>query len=143
MGIRIDDETYTRVTGQAPPRPPARRSKYNAKPTEYGGVRYDSKAEAKRAEQLDRLIAQGAVRWWLRQVPVDVGEPGVDKPYRVDFLVCMVEPDFTTSVHAEDVKGVSTASFNRHVRQWRKRGPFPLHVIRKGKTEVIPKGGEA
>ena len=120
-------------------------SKYNACPTTYNGVRYDSKAEANRAAELDLLVRAGRVAWWLRQVPIDIGEPGVDKPYRVDFLVCEIRRwNFDVSigcdceiVHAEDVKGVDTASFKRHVRQWKKRGPFPLHCIRGRNTEII------
>jgi hypothetical protein len=143
MAVHINDETYAKVTGK-PPEKPKRRSKYRAKPTEYDGRRYDSIAEAKRAMELDLLKQHGAVRWWLPQVPVPIGEPGVDKPYRVDFLVCHVGVDGSESICAEDVKGVDTASFRRHVRQWRKRGPFPLHVIRMGKVdEVIPRGSEA
>jgi len=108
-------------------------NKYHAVQTEYRGIRYASKAEATRAGELDLLVRSGNVRWWLRQVPIDIGEPGVDKPYRVDFLVC----DEAGQVHAEDVKGVSTATFQRHVRQWRIRGPFPLYVIYQGETSVI------
>jgi hypothetical protein len=123
----------------------ARKHKYNAKPTVYKGVTYGSKAEAKRAAELDLLLRAGKVAWWLRQVPFDVGEPGVDKPYRVDFLVgewgpWVDERNRLLTVHAEDVKGCDTPSFRRHVKQWRKRGPMPLHVIRGRKVEVIPRG---
>lgn len=138
--MRIDEAMYRRVTGREPE---TKRSKYGAKPTAYEGVVYDSKAEAERAKQLDWLKLSGKVKWWLRQTLVAIGEPGVDKPYRVDFLVGEIEPDGSLSVHAEDVKGVDTDSFRRHVRQWRKRGPFPLHVIRKGTTEIIPKGADS
>jgi hypothetical protein len=112
-------------------------NKYHAIQTEYRGVRYASKAEAARAAELDLLILAGKVTWWLRQVPIDIGEAGVDKPYRVDFLVCEeYRPDFF-QVWAEDVKGIETSSFQRHLKQWRIRGPFPLHVIKNGKTEII------
>ncbi len=108
-------------------------NKYHAVRTQCNGVLYASKAEAGRAEILDLLVRSGEVRWWLRQVPIDIGEPGVDKPFRVDFLVC----DKNNQVHAEDVKGVETASFRRHKKQWRLRGPFPLHVIFNDKTEIV------
>lgn len=120
-----------------PGSPYRKTSKYRAKPTPYKGITYASRAEAKRAMELDLMKQSGEISWWLRQVPVDIGEPGVDKPYRVDFLVCM-----GGDVWAEDVKGVETASFRRHVRQWRLRGPFELHVIKKKKIDVIPKGEE-
>jgi hypothetical protein len=121
------------------PSPFARPNKFNAKKTEYDGVTYDSRAEAAHARRLDLLKQAGQVRWWLRQVPVMIGEPGVDKPYRVDFVVC----DADGSVHAEEVKGVSTPQFKRQKRQWAKRGPFPLHVVSGKKLEVIEPGGDA
>ncbi len=108
-------------------------NKYHAVQTEYCGIRYASKSEAGRAQILDLLVRSGDVRWWIRQVPIDIGEPGVDKPFRVDFLVC----DKIGQVHAEDVKGVETASFRRHKKQWNLRGPFPLHVIYSDKTEIV------
>lgn len=119
------------------------------KRTEYRGVVYDSRAEADRAAVLDALVRAGQVAWWLRQVPVDIGEPGVDKPYRVDFLVAVratwsvvhksetIREIESIVIHAEDVKGFDTPSFRRHIAQWRKRGPFPLHVIRGKHLEII------
>lgn len=118
------------------PSPFARASKYNAKPTEHNGVLYDSKAEAAHAGRLDLRKRAGQVRWWLRQVPVMIGEPGVDKPYRVDFVVCEADG----SVHAEEVKGMETPQFKRQKRQWAKRGPFPLHIISGKKLEIIEPG---
>ena len=123
-----------RIGGRKP------QNKYHAIQTEYRGIRYASKAEAARASELDLGVRSGHVQWWLRQVPIDIGEPGVDKPFRVDFLVCEGIWDGERGighVHAEDVKGVDTASFRRHVRQWQLRGPFPLHVIRHRGTEII------
>ena len=126
------------------------------KPTSLNGRRFPSKAQAKRADELEMLKRAGQVAWVLYEVPIDIGEPGVDKPYRVDFVVAefgqtkelgswqevgmkfvWLEPVF---IHAEDVKGFDTPSFNRHVKQWRLRGPFPLHIIRSGDVQVI-KGG--
>ena len=112
-----------------------------AKPTEYRGVTYASKAEANRAAELDVLIRAGQVAWWLRQVPIDIGEPRVDKPYRVDFLVCEIGKRGYDEVHAEDVTGFMTPSKRRHIRQWRKRGPFSLHLLTSAGTEVIEGGG--
>ena len=110
-----------------------RASKFNAVPTEYNGRRFDSKAEAAHARNLDIARSNGKVRWVLYQVPVMIGEPGVDKPYRVDFVVCEADG----SVHAEEVKGAETAMFRRQKKQWALRGPFPLHVIKGRKVEVI------
>ena len=114
-------------------------NKYGAKKTEYGGVLYDSKAEAAHALRLDLLKAAGVVRGWERQVPIMVGEPGIDRPWKIDFVVDYV----VEGKIAEEVKGFETTHFRRQKRQWAKRGPFPLHVI-KGKTVkvIMPRGGD-
>jgi len=78
--------------------------KYNAKPTEYRGVRYDSKKEADYARNLDIYKEAGEVTQWLRQVPFYL--PGGVR-YVCDFLV------FWKDGAAEfvDVKGMETAAF--------------------------------
>lgn len=90
--------------------------------------------------QLDLLKRAGKVKWWLPQVPVFVGEDGVDERVWIDFLVCEILPDGREHTYGEDVKGVETAKFKRQRKQWAKRGPFPLVVIKKGKAETIPPG---
>jgi len=120
-------------------------SKYKAQRTEYNGRWYDSKGEAGRARDLDLMKLSGQVKWWLPQVPIFVGEVGVDKPWRLDFVVA--EPWYMPSgrevvyVWAEDWKGAKTQSFLRHCRQWRLRGPFELRIITKSGTEIIEGGG--
>jgi hypothetical protein len=120
------------------PNPRARPNKYGAKKTEYGGATYDSRAEAAHARRLDLLQRAGDVLWWLRQVPVMIGQPGVDRPYRVDFVVQYRD----LRVVAEEIKGVETPQFKRQKKQWAKRGPFPLHIIRGKKVEVVEPGGD-
>ena len=105
------------------------------KKTEYNGITYDSKAEADRAAVLDMLQRASVVTWWLRQVPVDIGDPGVDLPYKVDFLVFE-----GGRIHAEDVCGIITVQKQRRIRQWKKRGPFPLHIIHGKNFEIIERG---
>lgn len=114
-----------------------RRHKYNAKPTVYNGVRYDSKAEAQRAEALDLLIRAGHVDFWIGQPTFRLGVP--ENVYRPDFLVIHgVQSDWPGVCHVEDVKGVETPAFKRNKRLWDAYGPCPLHVIRRGSTvEVI------
>lgn len=58
-------------------------TKYHSQPTEYKGVRYQSKKEAVFAEGLDYQKAAGVVKFWLRQVPFDL--PG-RTTYRLDFM---------------------------------------------------------
>lgn len=125
---------------------PAGSHKYRAIPTEYNGHKYPSRAQANRAAELDAMQLAGHVDLWLPEVPIFVGEPGIDKPFRVDFLVAaIVGHGLSTDgreipeirIHAEDVKGYETASFRRHVRQWKLRGPCPLHVIKRGETTIV------
>lgn len=59
-------------------------SKYRSRRTEYGGILYDSKKEAEKAQELDLRVAGKAVLYWLRQVPFRL--PG-GVVYRVDFQV--------------------------------------------------------
>ena len=105
------------------------------KRTEYNGVVYDSKAEADRAAVLDLLQRGGVIDGWEGQVPIDIGDPGVDLPFKVDFVVTI-----RGRVHAEDVCGIITRQKQRRIKQWKKRGPFPLHIIRGKIVEVIEGG---
>jgi hypothetical protein len=114
-----------------------RRSKYNAKPTVYNGVRYDSKAEAARAAELDYRLSTGFALWWIGQPKFRLGCP--ENVYVADFLVGMQTPD-GVEVHAEDVKGVRTPKFARDIKLWRHYGPFSLWVI--GKTIEIIRPGD-
>jgi len=105
------------------PRP----NKYHATPTEYGGVRYASKAEASRAMELDLLLAGGAIRGIVRQPTFRLG---ADFRYRADFLVI----DQDGSEHAEDVKGVQTQRFRMCCRLWKKYGIMPLVILRSTRS---------
>lgn len=146
MSIRLTETDLSSLLGISKPQ---RKHKYGAKATEYNGMKYPSKAQAERAAQLDALQAAGKVAWYLKEVPIFIGEQGVDKPYRVDFLVAELvaqchcrtlgQPMRHIEIRAEDVKGFQTATFKRHVRQWRLKGPFPLWVIRGKDVEIITK----
>lgn len=109
--------------------------KYKAVQTEYDGVKYPSKAEAAHAILLDALLKDNEINWWLRQVPVRLGP---DTVFRVDFLVAGHPATMETlEVWAEDVKGVETPAFRKIRKLWMKYGPFPLHIIKGKKTEII------
>ena len=113
-----------------------------AKKTEYNGRVYPSKTQARRAMELDLLQRAGEVAWWIPEVTIDLGP---DHRYRVDFLVAEWRPPHTTdpavTAHAEDVKCIRTREQARHERLWRKYGPMPLHVLMRGKVEVIEREG--
>lgn len=102
--------------------------KYRAKPTIYNGVRYDSKAEAARAAQLDMLVRSGDVESWERQPKFLLGEPGVK--YVADFMVAYSNGQRIV----EDVKGYETALFKLKKALWKQCGPYTL-VILKGRDK--------
>ena len=108
----------------------ARRQKYNATATEYRGWRFDSKAEANYARELDEKVGSGEVYMWLRQTPFDLGE---DTRYRSDFVVILTSGD----IFAVDVKGMETQSFKKIKRLWKKYGMIPLQIVKKGSVAEI------
>lgn len=112
---------------------PTKATKYGAIRTEYAGLSYASKAEAKRAADLDFLVKSGEIFWWLPQVKFRLGCP--ENVFVVDFLVIS-----TKGIRVEDVKGVETAKFKRDRKLWAAYGPCPLWVIKGRRVEmIIPK----
>ena len=83
-----------------------RRLKYNNKHTEYNGRVYASKAEARRAQELDLLKRAGEIYRWFPQTPYPLyGKNGnVVCVHIVDFHVFTKDKEWV-----EDVKGVRTA----------------------------------
>ena len=81
-----------------------------AKPTDYQGVRYSSKKEARYAMELDLRIKDGEVLFYLRQVPFDL--PGNTK-YRADFMEFLSNGE----VRIIDVKGYKTPEYKTKKRQ--------------------------
>jgi hypothetical protein len=112
-------------------------NKYHARITEYDGIRYDSRAEAKYAEGLDLAVRAGAIRGWCRQVAFRLGPARI--AYRADFLVFGADGVAV----AIDVKGVVTERFRVILKLWAAHGPCDLRVVHKGEAEVIRGGGGA
>lgn len=86
-----------------------KRSKYGNKKTEYGGFMFDSKKEAKYAQELDLLKSardpRDKVHTWERQIPFEICVNGVKIcKYIADFRVnyCDGREEYI------DVKGVRT-----------------------------------
>jgi len=126
---RLGSGPIDRLAGRIP-------SKYNAVRTQYTGVWYASKAEAKRAAHLDAMVTGGTVRFWMRQVKFRLGLP--ENVYIVDFVVVPRDGQLGTGiVRAEDVKGHMTDKFKRDIKLWRAYGPCPLWLIMGGKIEVV------
>jgi hypothetical protein len=118
----------------ARPRP----TKYRAVATTYNGVRYASRAEARRAAELDSLVKVGLIRYWVGQPTLRLGCP--ENVYRPDFHVV----DIDGRTWFEDIKGMETSKFKRDKKLWAAYGPADLRVIRGKMVEVVPGGaGEA
>lgn len=99
----------------------------------YNGVVYASKAEMRRAVELDLLLKAGQIRSYRRQ---PLYQLGADFHYRADFEVMRHD-----GVHAEDVKGFETREFRRVKRLWRKYGPVNLVILKRARgwtAETIP-----
>lgn len=90
------------------------RHKFKATRTEIDGIKFDSKAEAKRYKELLLLKEKGEVLFFLRQVPFFL--PGGVK-YVLDFLVFWANGEITF----EDVKGFKT----------------PLYILKKKQVESL------
>lgn len=120
------------ATGEGARRP----SKYHSHITEYGGIKYHSKAEANRAYVLDLDRQAGLILGWERQVRIELGVP--ENVIVIDFVVTTKE-----GTHAEDVKGYETMKFRHDRKLWAKYGPCPLWIIdARGRVlEVIEGGG--
>ncbi len=117
--------------------PTEKPSKYRNKKREYKGVLYDSIAEADYAAELDAQKLAGDIAWVLRQVWIPLGD---DFRTRIDFQVAVSSrPDSNewVRVHGAEVKGAETKEFKRVRRLWPKYGPFPLFVVKNGKSELI------
>jgi hypothetical protein len=99
------------------------RHKYNAVRTVRDGIKFPSKKEASRYDELCLLIKTGRVVFFLRQPLFDLGG---GTTYRADFLVFWA--DGTASV--EDVKGVETKEFKKAKRQVEARYPVKIEVVR-------------
>jgi hypothetical protein len=118
--------------------------KYGAKATIYNGVKYPSKAQARRAEELDLEMKAGSVAWWIGEPVFRLGVS--ENVYRADFLV--VWPLEKTvfagfGIHVEDVKGKETQKFQRDKKLWARYGPCQLHILGRDSVEIIGPGVES
>lgn len=118
-------------------------AKYRAQRTEYNGVKYASRLEARRAEELDHAMSAGRCAWWIGQPKFRLGCP--ENVYVADFLVAEVFlTDAYGSLYAlrvEEVKGHETVAWKKNKRLWARYGPLPLDILKWNKdgwqTETI------
>lgn len=102
-------------------------NKYSAKRTEYDGVNYDSKMEAKWAQVLDMRMEAGEIVGWERQVTFSIGPARVR--WTVDFMV------YTEygRVEIHEVKGFETEPFRIKKKLWKEHGLCDLLIIKSNK----------
>jgi hypothetical protein len=119
-----DLPVFTGLTGSATKlKNLAKRSKYRAVPTTTDGKRFASKAESKRYAELYNLWQAGEVKWFLRQVPLDLE----GCTYRADFLVMWADGQ----IEFEDVKGFMTPVSALKIKQVEARWGIKIKLIRK------------
>lgn len=100
------------------------RHKFNAKPTTTGGIRYDSKLEARYSHKLELAKKNGELLFYLRQVPFDL--PGSTK-YRCDFAEFWADG----TVKFTDCKGVETEVFRLKARQVEEIYGIRINIVKK------------
>jgi len=82
--------------------------KYRSKVTLVDGLRFASKLEADRYEELKLLHKVGVVAWFIRKPRFDLGGGVV---YEADFLVVYRKGESVDGVTVEDTKGFETPLF--------------------------------
>lgn len=91
-----------------------RRTKYNSRKVVHKGITYDSKKEAKRAYELEKLEKDGTITGLQRQVKFEL-IPAQRIDGKVVEKACNYIADFTYyfngSYVVEDVKGILTKEF--------------------------------
>lgn len=110
-----------------------KKSKYGNTVTTVDGIRFDSKAEARRYEDLKLLKAAGEIIWFNRQPSFTVSR---EVRYIPDFIVC----DKDGQLWCEDVKSPATAAnstFTIKAKLFREHYPtIPLRVVNSSGEEI-------
>lgn len=100
--------------------------KYRNVPTVVDGIRFASKAEAARYNELVMLEKSGDIRWFIRQPSFDIGA-GIR--YVADFLIVWDDGRVTV----EDVKGMQTEAFKMKRKLFEERFQSLEVVTMRGK----------
>ncbi len=100
------------------------RHKFNATRTEYDGIRFDSKLEARYYEYLQTFEVEGELLFFLRQAPFHLlgGTRLV-----IDFVEFWADG----TVRFTDVKGVETDSFKIKRREVEAKFGIEINVVKK------------
>jgi hypothetical protein len=105
-----------------------RKTKFNNAPQIWNGERYDSKRELEYAMYLYGEIEQGRIRWWRRQVPIQltVNDQKICKLV-VDFLVGF--PDGRQEYHEVKSAATKTPMFNLKLKLLRALHPELIYRV--------------
>ena len=96
--------------------------KFNAVRTERDGIKFPSKKEGRRYDELCLMQKIGGIIFFLRQPLFDLGG---GTTYRADFLIFWSNGKVTV----EDVKGMQTKAFKKAKRQVEARYPVEIIVV--------------
>lgn len=104
-------------------------NKYQAKKTEYNGTLYDSKGEAKLAQNIDLLIKAKEVRGVERQVKIPLY--GINRT-----KICTIVVDFKLtmkdgSVEIWEYKGMETIAFKLKYKLFKDNYPDTKYILVK------------
>lgn len=108
------------------------KSKYRNIPTVVDGVRFSSRAEAKRWDELRMLEKAGEIAELHRQVAFPLYAQGDSKvgDYVADFVYWLPAPaGFAPSQVIEDVKGIRTALFDWKARHFKAQYQKDITII--------------
>lgn len=98
------------------------RHKFNAKPTEHDGIKFASKKEFKRYQELELLKKYGEVIFFLRQTPFHFKGGG---KYVTDYTVFWKDGTVTF----EDVKGMRTPMYKFKKKETEANYPIKITEI--------------
>lgn len=99
------------------------KSKYNNVKTVVDGITFDSKAEARRYQELKFMQINGKIDGFGRQPSFELS---LGVRYRPDFIVCA-----EGRIWVEDVKGCETAEFKIKKKLWEAKYPWIKLVLVK------------
>lgn len=115
MAEHMSVSEYRKLTGQDVK--PEGASKYSNQHVYIDSIRFDSKAEGRRYQELKLLLISGEIQGFGRQPSFILG---LGVRYIPDFIVC----GKNGSIWVEDVKGMETAVFAVKKNLWIERYPW-------------------
>lgn len=112
---------------------PAKPSKYRNEPIHVDGIRFDSRLEADRYQELRMLWDVGVLRWFTRQVPFRL-QGGV--VYRADFMIVWAEGPFSR-VTVEDCKGLLLQEAINKLKQVHEAYGFVVDLVTREEGRLV------